>query len=312
MDYLWGLVACVLMAYIFIEMNAVNSLLRVRSRMISSLFLLLMTACGFLHPFHTGLLVSLAVLIAIYFLFRTYDASYPQLPTFHAFLFFSLGSVLWPPLLLLIPLMLWNQGVFMRSLSLKTFGAAILGLLLPYMFLAVAILTMNDVLHIDELRMMNDEYSVQSSFINHHSSIIIPPRGITGGLDTPFSLSSLPRIEDFLSYAPLPPGRAGQGVLAALVFLLLLGLTGFIHYIRKSYDDKIHVRMKFYSLLAFQVATTLWLVLQPQHFYDLFPLCLITTGPAAAHFFTFARTLLSTIWCSLLTIALIAIAILNL
>ena len=302
-DYVLGWVVCAVMTYIFIEMNAVNSLLRIRSRMISSLFLLVMTACGFLHPFQTGLLVSLAVLIALFFLFKTYDVDNPQLPTFHAYLCFSLGSFAWPPLLLLLPLMLWNQGVFMRSLRPKTFGAAILGLLLPYMFLwgfqclqaFLAALPAFQDQKISLLAFLPEErasfplvFSADSLFFADF-----------------FNFTAFPRKEDFLSYVAFPPTRE----VSNCVFLFFLGLTGLIHYIRKSYDDKINVRMKYYSLLTFQVATTMWLVLQPKHFCYIFPVLLVTTVPAAAHFITFTRTFLTNAWCFILTIALITLIV---
>ena len=93
---------------------------------------------------------------------------------------------------------------------------------------------------------------------------------------------------------------------------MLLSLTGFIHYLRKSYDDKIRVRMCHYTFLTLQVILLAWLVAQPAHFPDLYPLWLLTVVPAAGHFIALTHTWLSNIWFVILTLLLIAVGAITL
>lgn len=60
--YLLGWVSCVFTAYIVIETAATCALLRIRSRMVTSLLLLLLTGCGFLHPLQTTPLSAASVM----------------------------------------------------------------------------------------------------------------------------------------------------------------------------------------------------------------------------------------------------------
>ena len=93
----------------------------------------------------------------------------------------------------------------------------------------------------------------------------------------------------------------------ALAVTLLWGTTGFIHYVRKSYDDKIRVRMCHYTFMAMQFTLILWLTLQPNYFSQLFPLFLLTTVPAAAHFVTLTRTWLTNAWTMVLFMSLLVL-----
>ena len=115
LPYLLGWAVCAVAMFFIIETAAQNALIRVRSRMVSSLFLVLMAACGFLHELCPSLIVQLAVLVSFYSLLRTCEKARPELDTFHAFLCLSLGSLLWPPLL-------WLSIIMMRTGHLLTFA----------------------------------------------------------------------------------------------------------------------------------------------------------------------------------------------
>ena len=117
LPYLLGWVVCAVGMFFIIEMAAQNALIRVRSRMVSSLFLLLMAACGFMHELCTGLLLQFALVVSLFSLLRTCEKARPELDTFHAYLCLSLGSLLWPPLLLLAIVLLMAQGSCPRDYS---------------------------------------------------------------------------------------------------------------------------------------------------------------------------------------------------
>lgn len=131
----YGLVPAALTTYALVEWNNRNALLRVRSRMVGSTYLLLMAACPELHAFGWTLLPMLCLVPAYFSLFQTYGDRRAVGGTFHAYFFLSLGSLGYPPLLALAPLLLIGQAIQLRSTSGRTFGAALLGLLLPYWLL---------------------------------------------------------------------------------------------------------------------------------------------------------------------------------
>ena len=320
-EYLLGWLACALTTYVLLETATTNALLRIRSRMISSLFLLLMAACGFLHPLQSTTITLLLVAISFYCLLRTYEQPRPEVDTLHAYLFLSLGSLLWPPLLLLAFVHWWSQSVYLRSLSLRSFGAALIGIVLPYAFWATGAFAMGDL----------------TPFISHTAAIIEPVRApienaIQGGALLPstylqwlgYEAQEVP-VGDNCWWATVEAARHVdwnafmqnifhwmQGCwpqLSALVFVLLLGLTGFIHYARQSFDDKIRVRMCHYTFMFFQAVVVIWLICQPYRFPSLFPLLLFTSTPAAAHFIALTRTWSTNFWTFILTLALIAVGV---
>lgn len=126
----WAVMAA--MAYIVVEWNNRFQLLRVRSRMNSATFIVLMTAFPFLHPLSWSILPAACLLLAYFLLFHTYGSHAPQGYVFHSFLPLGIGSILFPPLLLYVPFLLFSAQLNLRALNGKAFAAAFFGLCLPY------------------------------------------------------------------------------------------------------------------------------------------------------------------------------------
>lgn len=292
-EYLLGWVATALTTYIIIEMAAQNALLRIRSRMVSSLFLLIMAAFGFLHPLQTGTFLILCVSASFFSLLRTFDAVRPELDTMHAYLALSAGSLLWPPLLLLTPLLLWNQSVFLRSMSCRILGAALIGLVLPYFFWATGAFALG--------RM--------TPFVDHTAAIISPftEPFFWQWVAEPIHNGDWQRLSEEFTRRLTAFVASHRSETVAFIFILLLGFTGFVHYLRKSYDDKIRVRMCHYCLMALHVVLLLWLVLQPYCFSELFPILAFSAIPAAAHFISLSRTWLASAWVAILSLLLLGV-----
>ena len=299
LSYLLGLLSCALTTYVMMEMNAIYALLRIRSRMVSSLFVLLMAGCGFLHPISAGSIILLCVAIAYFFLLRTYEHPHPENATFHAYLLLSLGSLAWPPLLLLTPVLLWIQGVFLRAMRWNVLCAAFMGLVLPYVLWGTALTGWMVFSFLTTPLTETPVYGLAAfePLLQHMAAIIAP-------------------FQEPLAWPPTTTfvywwqAHRAEGV--AFAFMVLLGLTGFIHYVRKSFDDKIRVRMCHYSFLLMQVILLVWLLLQPHLFPQLFPLFLFTTVPSTAHFVALTRTWFSNAWFLFLTLLLIAVAVITL
>lgn len=130
---LWeGLAITGLCAYMLMELNNRNTLLRIRSRMVSSCFLVVMAVCPTLHSFSLSLLPMVCFALSYFMLFASYQEPQAQGYLFHAFLFASLGSLLFPPMLVCCLLYYFSMLFQLRNFTWRTFMAGLLGLLTPY------------------------------------------------------------------------------------------------------------------------------------------------------------------------------------
>lgn len=145
---LWGGLAVVgIMTYLVIAWNTQYQLIRVRSRMNSLSFLYLFLVFPQLHDLGWNLVPAICLLGAYFLLFRTYGTYAPQGYFFHAFLLLGLGSLTFPPLLLLVPFLLFSSGRHLRALSGKSAAAAGFGLSLPFWVFLPLYLFARPVLH---------------------------------------------------------------------------------------------------------------------------------------------------------------------
>lgn len=123
-----------LCGFLMIELNNAYSIIRVRTSLHVSIYFLLIAACPFMHTLNMGCMASLAVGLSIYFLFRSYQRHQPVGHIYHTMLFLGIGSLLFPPVLFFIPVLLLGAFNF-KSLTWRTFFAGIVGLSVPYWFL---------------------------------------------------------------------------------------------------------------------------------------------------------------------------------
>lgn len=120
--------------YFLIELNNAFALIRTRATVQTSLYFTIVAICPFIHHLSAGCIASLALLIAIFFLFRSYQSRTSSGYLFHSFAFIGLGSLVLPQLLFVTPI--WFVGAVMfQSLSPRSLFAALLGVCFPYWFL---------------------------------------------------------------------------------------------------------------------------------------------------------------------------------
>ena len=124
----------IIIGYVFIETNTTFNLIRTRTSMPVCLYWLIATALFFLHPFEWNNLVPLVFILATYQLFHSYESVSSSPFIFHSFLFIGLGSIAFPQLLYMVP-MLWGSMIPFRAISIKSFLASIIGLMTPYWFI---------------------------------------------------------------------------------------------------------------------------------------------------------------------------------
>lgn len=273
MDYLLGLLLCALTAYVLLEVNNANALVRIRTRMVSCLWLLLAAGAGFLHTAPGPLFATCCLAVSYSQLCRTYQRTDITIESFHAHLLLALASLVFPPMLLFSVFYVIYLLVYMRSLHLRAFLSALIGLILPYW------LWMGWCIWVQDF----------GPLLTHLSGV------------TDFRI---PVPTDYLSL-PLP-------VLTAWGLTSLLALVGIIHYLRNCYDDKIRVRMLLYILVCQTVFLELAILLQPQFVPILLPMLMVSASPLIAHYFALTGSWFSNAFFILSILLFAAVAVINL
>lgn len=129
---LLGLVLAALSIYLIAELTNTFVLLRISSRMLSSSMAVLLSSTLCLHNFQPGMAITVMIVLSYFALFYTYQLSNP-VATFLAFMFLSMASLLFPKLLLFVPVY-WICLVYLRSFSARAFMASLFGTIVPYWF----------------------------------------------------------------------------------------------------------------------------------------------------------------------------------
>lgn len=136
---LWGMrtasfVIYAIIGYFLIEINNTFAIIRMRASVQTAFYFALITACPGLHLLYAGDIASIAFLISIYFLLKSYQQLYPTGALFHSFAFIGAGSLVFPQLTFFVPI--WLIGAYnFQSLTFRSFCGAIVGWSLPYWFL---------------------------------------------------------------------------------------------------------------------------------------------------------------------------------
>ncbi len=120
--------------YLLIELNTAFSLIRIRTTIHVSLYWLMTSVCIFLHPLSRIVFIPLLFIVAMFYLFRSYESEKPSFNIFSSFFFLSIGSILFPSLIYFTPLIFISMISF-RCMTVKSFCAGLTGILTPYWFL---------------------------------------------------------------------------------------------------------------------------------------------------------------------------------
>ncbi|MBO7120465.1 MAG: hypothetical protein J6W03_09130 [Bacteroidaceae bacterium] len=270
---LLGLLFCLLTTYIIMETNARQHIIRIRTRMMSCVWLVLAASLSFMHPLGEPVLAATLLSISYLLLFRCYQRHRPQAIAFHAFLMLSLGSFFAPVMLpMAIPFFLYLV-IFLRSMTKRAFWAGILGLAVPYWCYAVWCFVTKDM----------------QSFLARLTDMV---------------QFEMPSVE-LLTSMPLVR-QVSAGVVA------LLSIISILHYLQTKYDDKIRVRMILYIYVSQTVLLMAFLLAQPAHYETTMALLLASASPLIAHYFSLSGSWLTTIFFLLSVLLTAGMATLNL
>lgn len=129
-----GFVLHGLAGWLLIELNNAYAIIRMRASVQTTVYLLLTAACPALYVLYAGSVGLLLFLVALYFLFGSYQQKRLVGGLFYSFLFLGLGSMVVPQLVWLVPVF-WLGAYLFRSLHFRSFFASLFGWALPYWFL---------------------------------------------------------------------------------------------------------------------------------------------------------------------------------
>lgn len=122
--------------YLMVELNNVNALIRIYSRMVSCSFIFLTSmVCSRFITVESSIL-QLAFIAFYYLSFFSYQDKQSQGRLFYAFLCLGVASVVFIKVLYLLPFLWILIATNLMSLTFRSFIASLLGLIVPYWFLA--------------------------------------------------------------------------------------------------------------------------------------------------------------------------------
>lgn len=143
-NWWWQLACYAITTYLMVELNNINALIRIFSRMVSSAFLVLTCCACFLFPaLHEAVMLTCLTAFMV-LLFLTYQNKKAAGITYYAFLLFGVASMAYVHLLFFLPLVWLLMVTNTMSLSWRTWIASLLGLLTPYWFGIVWVIYQHD------------------------------------------------------------------------------------------------------------------------------------------------------------------------
>lgn len=134
-----------LTAYLMVELNNRNALIRIYSRMVSCSFLVLCAITCARYATTGSCAVQLCLALFYLLLFHTYQDKQSQGVVFYAFLCLGVASMVFVRVLYLVPVLWIVMTANLMMMSARNLAASLLGLICPYWFAAVYFLFQGDI-----------------------------------------------------------------------------------------------------------------------------------------------------------------------
>ena len=124
----------VLAAFLMMELNTIHALIRIYSRMVSCMFVMLLCMVCFLFSSIPGAITQVCIIAATILLFNSYQDKTAAGWTYYSFLMMGIASLSFIHILYYLPV-LWFVMLFqLQSLSWRTWLASLFGITTPYWF----------------------------------------------------------------------------------------------------------------------------------------------------------------------------------
>lgn len=239
-----------LSAYLMVELNNRNALIRVYSRMVSCSFLALGTMAAPAIGRLDVLAVQLCFIASYLLLFSAYQDKRAQGKMFYAFAAIGAASIIYPQSLFFVPLFWVLTATNLMAMSWRNFWASAIGLTAPYWFIAGYCAMTGDFETIAQQTSIDFWTPVPKSYA----------KAIHADMAVAFGLT------------------------------LLVAAIGAIHFLRNSYKDKIRTRMLYELLITLTAFTAVLAVAQPMHADMLTAMLIVNSSVLAGHFIALTNT----------------------
>lgn len=252
--------------YLIAEMNNRNALLRMRSRMMSCVYIFLATMQATLAANWQLSVVQTIIALCIFLLLSCYKDKTAVSSVFAISLLISAGSIMWVEILYFLPIAIILLCVPLYAISVKAVSATVMGLLLPYWSLIPYFV-----------------YEGNTLWLQNHFKPLYD-----GSVLFNYSATTI-----------------GQVVYYAL--LVILFLTGWLHFISTAYKDKLKTRTLYDVFIAMALTLAVIVPIVPVHADYTLSMLTIAVCPMAAHYFSLTETKLTNIvFITALAITIIA------
>jgi len=259
--------------YTMVHLNNINQLIRIFSRSVSTAYIMLGCSAIWLFSSVDESVLLLCSALSLFLLFGCYQDQASTGKTFYIFFLISFTSLFEPHFLLFIPIYILLMATTIYSLSIRTFFAALIGLVTPYWL-----------------------YTGWQLYANRYQPEMT--------LDY---LKRFAEVQWITDYSVVTTSQW-----AYLGLLMVLFIVSTIHFWITSYMDKIRVRQIYTSLIMITVYTLLLIAVQPQEFDVFIGMMTTVVSPITGHFFALTRTRLSNIFFIITITAILLLTGMNL
>lgn len=159
---------------LMVELNNRNSLIRIYSRMVSCSFLVLTMMTPHKIESTDGCIVSVCFVAFHLALFHAYQDKKATGYVLWAFTAIGIASTVWIQILLFVPVLWVLTGTNILALSMRTFVASIMGILLPYWFISAYYIYMGDITPLVNHVVAIAEFGQPFEFYNCSINDILP------------------------------------------------------------------------------------------------------------------------------------------
>ena len=266
-ERLWIQYGCFILSVLLImKMNNKNLLIRIFSRSVSVTFIFLFCAAIFLFHSWKGGIAQVCTIASLLLLYDCYQDDTAIGHSYYIFLLLGIGSLFDTHVFLYVPVFWLMMKIIVYSLGWRTFLASVLGLITPYWLMAGWGI-----------------YHYRGQFITRLTQYFIP--------------ESISFSFGFDSISPLQ--------MTFIIYTVFLFVIGSIHFIQKSYLDKIRVRQLYYSFILLACYSLLLICLLPDNEGLAVRMLIVATSPLFGHFSALTNTKLSNLSFCILSVATI-------
>ena len=256
---LLSLLAGGITTYLLIELNTTFALIRTRTEMPSALFVWLYSSLLFLHPYQHTCWIQLFFMGTLFGLFYSYESRQAPVYSFHAFLFLGLGSLIISDLIWVVSFVLIAM-IGLRSLTMRSFFAGIIGLIVPYWVILgyYFIMDFNGQIELEGLGI--------SQLLSQHFGNIVPFSTTFEGLRNEYIQLGLVK-----------------GI--CYITLLMMSIVGTFCCQYNSFNDKVRTRCFISALIPIEISIILLTVLHPSLVDAFLPILIIYVSITCSYLF---------------------------